>query len=361
MNQVAHRRLVTLVREAKGWSQRQLAQDAGISQGFLSKVEAGLLDLHGDKLEQVAAALDCPVELLVDDTPVQGLEVTCLHHRRRHSKMTAGKKKQIEAVTHLTRVSVQGLMAGIDFDPQTRLDRLDIDEYEDPAEIARILRTAWRVPSGPIENLTNLLEAVGIIVIQRPLGTTAQDAVSTWPHDQDRHPMMVVNTGLPPDRYRFNLAHELGHLVMHRLPGENQENQANEFASEFLAPGSDIGPQLVGLTTREFSRLMALKAQWKVSIAFLVRRAKDLSMITERQYREFQMQLGRLGWRTVEPGTLAPESPTTLARVIATHRREHGYSDQDLARAALMTPESFHRHYTPQSGLSRPTQLRAVE
>lgn len=361
MNHVAHRRLVTLVREAKGWSQRQLAEQAEISQGFLSKVESGLVDLHGDKLEQVAVALDCPMQLLVDDTPVQGLEVTCLHHRRRHSKMTAAKKKQIEALTHLTRISVQGLLRGVDFDTEAHLDRLDIDEYEDPAEIARILRTTWRVPSGPIENLTNLLEAVGVIVIQRALGTTAQDAVSTWPHNQDRHPMMIINTGLPADRYRFNLAHELGHLVMHRLPGEDQENQANEFASEFLAPTADIGPQLVGLTTRDFPRLLALKAQWKVSVAFLIRRAKDLENITDRQYREFQMQLGRLGWRTTEPGTLAPESPATLEHVIATHREEHGYSEADLAQAAVMTTRSFHRHYTPSTKHTPTAGLRVIE
>lgn len=345
MSLVAHRQMVTLAREAKGWSQRELAEKAGVSQGFLSKVENGLLDLHGEQLEAVAAALDAPVALLVDDTPIRGLEVTCLHHRRRHSKMTAATKRQIEAVTHLTRITVEGLLHGIELIPEAQLRRIDIDEVTDPAEIARRLRVAWRIPTGPIPNITALLEAVGIVVVQRPLGTNAQDAVTTWPHEQDRPPVMLVNTGLPTDRYRFTVAHELGHLVMHQLPRETQEAEANTFASEFLAPAEDITPQLVGLTTRDFPRLMELKQQWGMSIAALIRRAKDLGQISDRQYREFQVQLGRLGWKRVEPGNLPPEGPQTLRRVIDTHRSEHHYSPDELAHAAVMTTPAFMRHY----------------
>lgn len=47
MSAQAHPRLVTLVREAKGWSQRELAEAAGLSQAFVSKIESGLADLQG--------------------------------------------------------------------------------------------------------------------------------------------------------------------------------------------------------------------------------------------------------------------------------------------------------------------------
>ncbi|MFL0243231.1 helix-turn-helix domain-containing protein [Mycobacterium sp. SMC-18] len=357
---VAHPRLVSLVREARGWSQTDLAEAAGVSQGFVSKVESGLLDLRGEHLTAVAAALDCPPQLLVDDTPVQGLEVTCLHHRRRHSKMTAATKRRIEAITHLTRVSVEGLLHGIEIVPQARLERMDIDEFGTPETVARELRIRWRVPSGPIANVVGLLEAVGVIVVMRPLGTTAQDAVSTWPHDPDRPPIMVLNRGLPADRQRFTTMHEAGHLVMHSVPGDYQEREADRFAAEFLAPADEIVPLLTGLTTAEFPRLMQLKAQWGISIAALIRRAYDLDLISERQYREFQIKLGRLGWRTVEPGTLPGETPRTLNSVIDVHVTDHDYSVHDLARAAVMTDDAFTRNYLVGQHDSPRTRLRVV-
>ena len=129
----------------------------------------------------------------------------------------------------------------MDLNARNQLVRLDIDEYHDPTEVARQVRSLWRVPSGPIDHLIRLLESVGVLVHTRPLGTAAQDAVSTWP--RGRPAIMLVNSGLPPDRLRFTVAHELGHLVMHSMPSDTQEREANLFAAEFLAPLKRSGPR----------------------------------------------------------------------------------------------------------------------
>jgi Zn-dependent peptidase ImmA (M78 family)/DNA-binding XRE family transcriptional regulator len=354
--------MVTLVRESMALTQGQLAERAGMSQGYVSKVESGLLPLAEGNLRRVAAALECPVELLLDDTPVQGLEVTCMHHRRRHSKINVGTKRRIEAVTHLTRVSVEGLLRGIELVPEAELRRFDLDEFDgEPAEAARVLRAAWRVPSGPITNMIGLLEAVGVVVVARSLFTQAQDAVSTWPWDGGRPPIMLVNLGLPADRQRFTTCHELGHLVLHSLPNDDQEKQADKFAAEFLAPAEEIAPQLAGLSTRDFPRLIQLKVQWGISVAALIRRANDLELISERQYRQFQIRLGQLGWRQVEPGGLPPETPKTLTRVMEVHLSEHGYTHDDLAKAAGMLPEHFRTHFRPPGEDSPRTALKLVQ
>lgn len=361
--------MVALTREAKGMTQAELGEKAGTlradvkpwSQGFISKVEAGLLPLSGDNLSLVAEALDCPVQLLIDDTPIRGIEVTCVHHRRRHSKMTVGAKRRIEALTHLTRVSVEGLLGGIELIPETGLHRFDLDEYGDPAEVARAVRVAWRVPTGPIASVVGLLESVGVVLVERSLGTTAQDAASTWPPDPGRPPIMIFNAGLAPDRQRSTLSHEAGHLLMHALPGENQEAEADAFAAEFLVPAEEVEPQLAGLTTRDFPRLLELKAHWKVSVAMLIRRAKDLDLISDRQYREFQIKLGKLGWRKNEPGNLPREVPQTVDRVMSVHLQDHEYSLEDLARVARMNVGPFRAHYRPKvADTVKPTALRLV-
>ncbi len=358
---IAVPQMITLVREAKQWSQHDLAREAGLSQGFLSKVENGLLELSGDRLDKVAAVLGCPVTLLVTDEYVRGIEVTCLHNRNRHSKLTVGAVKKIEATTHLTRLTVERLLAGLDIETSDRLERVDISEYGDPAGVARALRTRWRLPSGPIPNVVGLMESLGVIVVIRPLGTRAQDAVSTWPHHATHPPLMLINSGLPPDRQRFTIAHELGHLVMHVFPTENQESEANQFASEFLTPAEEIEPDLHGLTAGDFRRLMTLKAHWKVSMGMLIQRAKDLGCISDRQFKEFRIRLSRMGWHSSEPVDLPTEAPSTIQRAITIHLSEHGYTAEQLAHSALMTPDAFRSHYlpdTPESGTR--TALRLV-
>ncbi|MGH3913595.1 MAG: helix-turn-helix domain-containing protein [Pseudonocardiaceae bacterium] len=354
-------RMVTLVREAKGWSQHDLARETGLSQGYLSKVENSLLELTGNKLDKIAQALDCPVALLVTDEYIRGIEVTCLHNRNRHSKLTVGAVKKIEATTHLTRLTVERILAGIDIETQDRLERMDISEYGDPAGVARALRARWRLASGPIPNVVGLMEALGVIVVMRPLGTRAQDAVSTWPHHAIHPPLMLINSGLSPDRQRFTIPHELGHLVMHVFPTENQEPEANQFASEFLTPAEEIEPDLHGLTTGDFRRLMTLKAHWKVSMGMLIQRARDLDCISEWQFKEFRIRLSRMGWHTSEPVDLPSESPSIIQQAISIHLSEHGYTEDQLAQTALMTPAAFRRHYVPDSSGpgSRPT-LRLV-
>lgn len=360
MSEAAVPRMVTLVRDEHGWSQTELARRSGLSQGYISKVENGLIPLTGEALQAVADALECPVALLSDDTPLQGLEVTCLHHRRRGSKMTAAMKRRIEASANLSRITVEGLLNGVDLEPEIGLRRFDIDEFGgDAAEAARAVRAAWRVPSGPIPNLLALIEAVGVIVVVRTLHTRDQDAFSTWPSSGSRPPIMILNEGLPGDRQRWTMAHELGHLVLHLFPDDDQEKQADTFASELLAPAEEIAPQLAGLSLRDFPRLLMLKAQWGMSVAALIRRAKDLDLITDRTYRSFQIKLSELGWRTNEPGDVPVETPQTLDRVMQLHVDEHEYNLDELAICARMLPEKFTRRYQP-PGVEPERPLRLV-
>lgn len=337
--------MITLLREAKGWNQTDLAREAGVSQAVISRLETGALELTPDRQEALAKALDCPPEILEEQPTVPGLAISCLHHRRRASTMTVRTMRRIEALTHLTRLTMEGLLTGIAPQPQRTLVRDPIDLDGDPREVARRLREYWDLGDGPIRNLVGVVESAGIIVIERPLATPGQDAVSTWPGDQSRFPMMLVTKGLAPDRLRFTVAHELGHLLMHDIPGPEQEDQSNKFAGELLAPADSIRPDLAGLRTGEFRRLLTLKEKWGMSIGALIRRAYDLEIITDRQYREFNMRLGQMGWRNSEPGDVAVEIPSTLTQIINAHKNVRHQSVADIARLAGMTEDGFRRHY----------------
>ena len=270
---VANPEMVTILREAKGFTQGQLAFEANVSQGYVSKVESRLADLTGQRLGAVADALDAPIPLLLTPTPHAGLEVSCMFHRRRSSKVTVSDGKRIEAIGHLTRLTVDGLSAGV-ATPPVVVRRLDIDDYESPTVIAQLARAEWRVPSGPISTMMGLLDRLGVAVIVRPVGRPGGDR--TWPTGGT--PVVVVNTGLSVDRLRWSLAHELAHVTMHVLPNDDQERQADAFASELLMPSEEIRGDLAGITTRDFPRLVELKAKWRVSVGALVKKAHTLTI-----------------------------------------------------------------------------------
>ncbi|MFI6827560.1 helix-turn-helix domain-containing protein [Kribbella sp. NPDC050241] len=350
--------MVALVREAKGWTQKQLADAADVSQGHLSKVENGLVDLTGDRLERVAEALGCPVGLLISE-PVGGLGVTCLHHRRRQSTMNAGAVKRVEAMAHLTRLTVDRLLAGIDVVVERSLPAIGFADALQPAAAAQSLRAHWNLSGDPIPNLIELLEGAGVVIVVRAIGTSSQDAVSMRPVEAAEAPLMIVNDGFSADRQRFTVAHELGHLLLHEYPADSQEQEANQFAAELLTPAAELRPALEGLQTRDFRRLLELKVRWGVSIGMLVQRAKDLGCISDRQFKEFRIRLSRMGWNLSEPGGVERETPVLLRRAIQARLDGTGEGVEQIAARALMTPAAFVRHYYPTVDESR-TKLKVV-
>jgi Zn-dependent peptidase ImmA (M78 family)/transcriptional regulator with XRE-family HTH domain len=337
-------RMITLAREAQGWNQTQLAGQLGVTQGYLSKIESGNAEVSDEMLEALARQLEMPVALFSYSGATSPIEVTCLHHRRRASTMSAPTKKRIEALARLTRISVEELVKSVRIASDKELDRPGASSLS-PVECAMTVRKHLGVPDGPIQNLLGYVEGAGVLVVHRPLGTSAQDAVSTWP--DGGAPLMIVNTGLSADRERFTIAHELGHLVMHSAPGDDQETEANRFASELLAPADQVRPDLARLGRRDIPRLMQLKAKWGMSIAALVRRAWDIGELSDEDHKSYQIQLTKLGWRHAEPGHVPAEKATLVRRVIDARREHESLDDGALAAVALMTPEQFHSVFLP--------------
>ena len=214
---------------------------------------------------------------------------------------------------------------------------MDIGDYEGSAQyVGQSLRAAWNLPLGPIQNLTSVLESAGSIIFKFNFGTNKLDAISQW--SPGLPPMFFINSDVPGDRLRFTLAHELGHLIMHRIPTADIEGEADAFAAEFLMPAREIGPHLSNLS---LAKLAALKSYWKVSMQSIIVTAFRLGRITERQRRVFFAMLGKRGYRTDEPVFIPQEQPRLLRRVVEVHQQGHGYSLDDICRLVLANERDF--------------------
>lgn len=350
--------MLVLARESRALSQTELARKTGIPQAAISKYETGASDVPSDRLTTLSKALGYPVRFFFRWDRVYGYGSSCFYHRKQQS-LPVRKLREIQALVNVRRLQIEPLLRDVRIDTEVHFDRMDVGEHESPEQIARLVRRNWRLPHGPVQNLVRAIEDAGGVVVPARFGTRKLDAISQWASGE--RPLFLVNEDAPGERLRFTLAHEIGHLVMHTFHSDDQEREADRFAAEFLMPEREIKRDLRSLA---FRKLGPLKCHWKVSMAALIRRAYDLSQITERQYRRFFTQLSKLGYRLNEPYPIPPEEPTVMRSVIEFQRTQHHYSATELSRVAAVEFKEFCSVYLdgewPEEDGER-TRLRLIE
>lgn len=203
-----------------------------------------------------------------------------------------------------------------------------------PEEAARAARAELDISVGPIQHLTRLAERLGVLVVFSAPQTASIDAYSL---EVNGRPIIVLNPQKNDYyRQRFDVAHELGHLIMHvdaEPGGKVAEEQANRFAAEFLMPAEQIRASLPSTTTKKgWERLAQLKEHWGVSIQALLFRARELGVMSDVTHRNAMMRISSWGWRRAEPGNVvALEMPSLLPGAL--EALEHaGISASDIAR-----------------------------
>ena len=338
--------LLTLAREYRGFTQAELADRAGVTQGYISKFENEILPISPEMMETIARALDWPVGFFSRGDKVYGLGSTCLYHRKQ-ATLPVSTLRSVQAKANVLRIGVLPLLEDVELVAEHPFPVMDVDEYGSPVTIAQMVRAVWRLPLGPVQNLVAAVESAGGIIWRVPFGTRQMDAVSHW---STPHPILLLNSEASGDRVRFSLAHEIGHLVMHRIPNPDMEREADHFAAELLMPEREVRSDLIRL---DLVKAAQLKAYWKVSMAALVMRGRDLGVITPGRAKGLFVELSRMGFRTREPVEIPIEEPTVLESLVDLHRTEHGYTDAELVILSG-TPEDVFL------GGKRP-QLRAVK
>lgn len=349
-------KMVTLARESRGLTQgelaRQIAEYQGrlVTQGTISKVEQGLLNASDEILDGIVKVLKYPLSFFYQNEDIYSAGMS--QHRKRAS-LPAKSLCKIDAITNIIRLHIKTLLKSVE-DIEIKVPYYDIDEYCDPINIAMMVRQAWMIPRGPIENVTKYFEKSGIIIIHVDFETRLIDGI-TMNIDDRIPPIIFINKDLPGDRMRFTLAHELGHIVMHKFPSMNMEDEANSFASEFLMPTAEIKSSLNYLSLQ---KLADLKLYWKVSMASLVYRSTSLGQITPRQSQYLFMQLSKAGYKTREPAELdiRREEPTLLKKLVNIHVNDLSYSANELAKILNIEEEELFGIYlekpVPQRRLS---------
>lgn len=343
--------MLILARESRGWNQSELADAVSVQQGTISKIESGVLAPSPELLFRLSEKLSYPDSLFFQPDRVYGFNSTVFFHRKRQS-LSDRTLRKLHAEMNLIRMRVARLLRSADISVDRRFQRIEPNEYKGNIEaIARLVRSTWMIPPGPVRNVIQAIEDCGGIVVTMDFGTRQADAISEWVEPMPPLFLINSNSDITGDRLRLTLAHEIGHIVMHRFPNPEMEDEANRFAAEWLMPAREIKPSLYGLS---FAKLMDLKSQWKVSMAALIQRAGDLKTITPSQKRYMFINLGKRGWRLREPEeTDVPlERPSLFQELLKAHIDQLGYSPEQMAEPLmLLHPDEFRQTYLERKGL----------
>ena len=339
-----YRGRIKQARELKRLTQSQLAVAVGVNQSAIAHFETGRAFPSTAIIESIAHETGVKPGFF-EREPTTPISPGSLVYRSRSSVRSSERDQAHQFLALLVEQMIQmSLKLNL---PPMRLP----DPSEDPVHSARSTRLALGVgPIQPVAHIINLLEQHGTIVFGLPLALEKIDAFSTWAHIDHERPIIALSSVAAGDRLRFSAAHELGHLVMHRDMQRyviELEREADEFAAEFLLP-----EQAMRETLSESLNLTAaarLKRRWRVSIQMLVRRAKDLGIITRERYLYLFKQIGIRGWRIAEPGEVPIERPR-LYRQMA----ELLYGQDYIIRMAQATDidvslsqsllDQYHRH-----------------
>ena len=206
------------------------------------------------------------------------------------------------------------------------LDLGGLGQIDDPAieEAAAACRAHWQLGTGPISDVVAVLENAGAIVVREELGGVKMDGVSAWSTDCRRPIVLLAADKASAVRSRFDAAHELGHLVMHRglepsllnkADYAEMERQAHKFASAFLLPAETFSRDV---SRMELDHFVSLKRKWRVSIAGLIMRAASLEAFGEEYKERLFKYLSARGWRKAEPldDELLAEQPLALCEAV---------------------------------------------
>lgn len=319
-----------VARQRAGLTMRELASQVGLEPRTITGYEAGEYFPSDDVARKLARVLGFPLDFFTrDDLDIPQVEGVSF---RSMSKMTARQRDSAIAAGALAFLLSDWLEGEFD------LPNADIPDMreETPQAAAAGLRDYWGLGNRPIKNTVHLLELKGVRVFSLGEDGKEVDAYSLW---RGARPYVFLNTQKSAERSRFDAAHELGHLVLHKHAAPNgleAEKEANEFAAAFLMPEAPLRAvgRVLGLP-----KVVQLKQEWSVSVAAMAYRLHEIGLLTKWSYQQIFVEISRRGWRTEEPSSIRREQSQVWQKVLSEVRRDEHFGLNGLAHS-LSLPET---------------------
>jgi Zn-dependent peptidase ImmA (M78 family)/DNA-binding XRE family transcriptional regulator len=305
-------------------TQVQLAAMVGVSPATISKWRAGTQAPEREALDRLAGVVNVTPEWFTRPP----MEKVSLPLFRSNASAHVAARAMLEARLEWAQDIAVALMEFVDY-PNLNLP---VRSFSNPEEItsediekaASECRDMWRLGRVVVQDLALAVEGAGVILIREETGIAQIEGLSAWSEVLGR-PLILLSADKDNGyRSRFDLAHELGHLVLHRHMHrttdrerhKQMEKQAHHFAGAFLLPAETFASEVRMPVTLD--DLLLLKRRWGVSVAAIMMRLHALGLLDEEDKLSlFKRRSARWGGKS-EPGDddRKPEQPRLLRRTI---------------------------------------------
>ena len=316
----------------------KLADSVSVTFGLLGHYERGVRKSpRPDLVAALATALGVQPSFFFEPLDEPWLEEECSFRRR--VATPEGIKKRARAHGTLVDLVLRELatMAKLPRYDVPSIDARDADAIERAADRCRL---AWGLGLGPILHIGRVAELHGIVLIRHFRHADKIDAFSR----RGTRNIIVLNTSRSStSRWIFDVAHELGHFVLHegvQTGSKSTEEQANMFASALLLPRRTFALEF---SARPFSweHVFALKQRWTTSASAIIRRAFHLSLIDPILYRRSYQYMSGRGWLKGEPREPEFVGPEWLPSAFRVARDNFGVGPRELSDRLHLTPATF--------------------
>lgn len=313
-------------------SLEQVAERVVKTRQYIQRLESGSAVPTPELANELASVLKVKPEFFEAQEP-SPVNEEIVHFRKRSSTRMATKLATL-ARAELYRRLIEVFDEHLNL-PAVNFPDIKVITQDDIEKAAEKCRVDWGLGFGPIENMTRLAEKMGAFVTSFESVSDDVDALSV-PLDR---PFIVRNTAKKsPCRQRFDIAHEVAHLILHGgiSTGDRvTESQANRFASALLLPRSAMAkyfPRPVGGRI-DWQGLSQFKLTWKVSKAAIIYRAHQLSLLSDAQYKTAFFGLKRKGEAIDEKEDflIDHEKPELFHRALNFLLSDLGFSADSLA------------------------------
>jgi len=322
---------LTLARKRRGLTKTELAKRIGVDLRTITAYEAGEYPPHEDTLGGLSRQLQFPLGFFSGDD-VEEPQPDAASFRAL-SRMTARQRdmalSQGALAVHLSR----WLEERYELPPPALPD---LSRESDAESAAAALRAAWGLGQLSIRNMIHLLEAKGVRVFSLSVEAREVDAFSMWRGDT---PYVFLNTVKSAEHGRFDAAHELGHLVLHKHgspQGRDAERQADAFASAFLMPRGSILANAPRFPTLQ--ELIRLKKTWTTSVSAVNYRLHALGLLSDWHYRTLCIEMVKRKYHVSEPEGAARETSLVLSKLLLDLYQHHRISRTRIAEELHLSP-----------------------
>lgn len=320
-----------VARSASGLSLRALSDAMG---GIVSAQAIGKYERNEDMpssrvLMALAAAFRVTEEYLLgeDELALEGVDF-------RKKAGTSSKEEaalEAHAIHMLERyLALEDLlqMRSVEWE-QPRSAPYPVADLRDAEDAARSVREEWGLGNDPLPQLAELLEERGIKILSLDLDDIDGLAAKVRRKDRNAARVIAIKRSTWSERKRFNLAHELGHMVIAPSGGVDEEKAAHRFAGAFLMPADALRAEVgVNRSSISIGELVALKKRFGVSVQALAFRCRDIGIINQAAFSRLFKIFSERGWRKApfaEPETMEPglEEPKRFERLCYRALAEH--------------------------------------